>query len=174
MQFTYESKGRTHTVTLEPQPDGSYRADIEGRAYHISVQQAADGGRLLIITDNNGNLSRHVVHAETDDTSRHVHVMGRTFTLAVPPDSASRRRSESHAGDLTAQMPGQVTAVLVAAGDTVEAGAPLVILEAMKMEMRVTAPGPGIVARVPVKAGDLVERGQVLVEISTGESESEA
>jgi methylmalonyl-CoA carboxyltransferase 1.3S subunit len=53
----------------------------------------------------------------------------------------------------------------VSEGDTVERGQTLVILEAMKMELRVTAPEAGRVKRLLVQMGDVVERGQALVEI---------
>lgn len=174
MQFTYESGGQAHPVTLEPQPDGSYRADIAGRAYHVTAQQAADGGRLLVLRDASGHEARHLVYVEAEGESRYVHAGGGRYTLTIPEDRTRRRRGDAHAGDLAAQMPGQVTAVLVAAGDVVAAGDALVILEAMKMEIRITAPGPGIVARVPVRTGDVVERGQLLVEVHAVEGEGDA
>ncbi|MCB0002281.1 MAG: acetyl-CoA carboxylase biotin carboxyl carrier protein subunit, partial [Anaerolineae bacterium] len=57
--------------------------------------------------------------------------------------------------------------VLVSAGDAVERGETLVLLEAMKMELRITAPAGGTVTGVRCKAGDVVDRGQVLVEIAS-------
>jgi biotin carboxyl carrier protein len=63
-------------------------------------------------------------------------------------------------------MPGQVRAVLVAAGDAVKAGQTLVVMEAMKMEIRANAPFDGIVAGVRVQVGDVVERDAALVELA--------
>ena len=62
-------------------------------------------------------------------------------------------------------MPGLVLDVLVNEGDPVAKGDTLVLLEAMKMELRISAPGDGRVAKVLCQAGQVVERGQVLVEI---------
>jgi propionyl-CoA carboxylase alpha chain len=59
-------------------------------------------------------------------------------------------------------MPGGVVRVLVAQGDAVSAGQPLVVLEAMKMEHTVTAPLDGFVAEIAVGSGDQVDTGQVL------------
>jgi acetyl/propionyl-CoA carboxylase alpha subunit len=72
-------------------------------------------------------------------------------------------------GSLVAPMPGAVVRVLSSAGDTVTAGQPLVVLEAMKMEHTVASPGPGVVAEVHVVAGQQVDAGMVLavVEAST-------
>ena len=59
-------------------------------------------------------------------------------------------------------MPGAVVAVHVAVGDVVDTGAPLVTLEAMKMEHVVVAPGPGHVTEILVRPGTQVGRGQAL------------
>ena len=60
-------------------------------------------------------------------------------------------------------MPGNVTAVHVAQGDTVEDGQLLLILEAMKMEHRITAPMSGSVKQLLVDPGDQVDNGALLV-----------
>jgi acetyl/propionyl-CoA carboxylase alpha subunit len=67
------------------------------------------------------------------------------------------------AGSLTAPMPGAVVRVLVAVGNAVVIGQPLVVLEAMKMEHTVAAPAAGMVAAVSVAAGQQVDAGTVLV-----------
>ena len=68
-------------------------------------------------------------------------------------------------GSLAAPMPGTVLRVDVHEGEHVDDGQTLVLLEAMKMELAVTAPGAGVVTGVLVAAGDLVSRGQALVEL---------
>ncbi len=62
-------------------------------------------------------------------------------------------------------MPGIVRQVLVAEGQPVARGQALVLLEAMKMDIRVTAPEAGVVRRVAVTAGQAVERRQTLIEL---------
>jgi acetyl/propionyl-CoA carboxylase alpha subunit len=79
-----------------------------------------------------------------------------------------RHRRRQHAvgegqDTLTATMPGQIVAVLVAPGDEVTRGQTLVLMEAMKMELRVAAPHDGVVASLFVAEGEAVERGQTLV-----------
>ena len=66
-------------------------------------------------------------------------------------------------GRLTAPMPGRIAAVLVEPGAVVARGAPLIVLEAMKMEHSITAPADGRVERVNYAVGDLVEEGAELV-----------
>ena len=70
-----------------------------------------------------------------------------------------------HDHDLTAPMPGRVRRVDVAPGQSVERGAVLVALEAMKMEHAIRAPRDGVVRRVLVREGDLVDAGAELVEL---------
>ena len=65
-------------------------------------------------------------------------------------------------GSLKAPMPGKILRVEIAEGDRVEAGDPLVVMEAMKMEHTVSAPHPGVAASVNVSPGDQVESGQLL------------
>jgi biotin carboxyl carrier protein len=60
-------------------------------------------------------------------------------------------------------MPGLVVRVLCAAGDAVEAGQPLVVLQAMKMENELSLPRGGHVSTVSTAPGQTVEQGQVLV-----------
>ena len=77
-------------------------------------------------------------------------------------------------GSLLAPMPGTVVSVAVAAGDKVEAGQPVLVLEAMKMQHTVSAPYAGVVTELDVKAGAQVASGEVLaVVISTGATHRE-
>ena len=69
-------------------------------------------------------------------------------------------------GSLSAPMPGVVVRVLVAPGEQVAAGQPLLVLEAMKMEHTIASPREGEVSAVNVKEGDQVERGMPLVEVT--------
>ena len=73
--------------------------------------------------------------------------------------------AEDEAGDvLTAPMPGRIVRQLIAAGDRVGRGAPLLVLEAMKMEHTIVAPGDGRIAALRYAEGDQVEEGAVLLD----------
>jgi biotin carboxyl carrier protein len=83
-------------------------------------------------------------------------------------ERARRAASEHQAHvrlEVRAQIPGRVVSVLVAEDDVVEAGQPLLSVEAMKMENEVRAPRPGTIGRVAVSAGERVELGDELVVI---------
>ncbi len=76
--------------------------------------------------------------------------------------------SRSAPGSLLAPMPGTVVRIAVSAGDTVAAGAPVVVMEAMKMEHTVPAPHDGIVAEIGVREGQTVNTGTVLAVVEEG------
>jgi len=86
-------------------------------------------------------------------------------TLAAP----ARAKATDGDGTLRASMNGRVVAVTTRAGDRVEAGAPLVTLEAMKMEHVHAATRAGIVRSVPVAIGQQVATGGVLVDMEPAE-----
>ncbi|MEO9139791.1 MAG: acetyl-CoA carboxylase biotin carboxyl carrier protein subunit, partial [Jatrophihabitans sp.] len=70
------------------------------------------------------------------------------------------------AGSLVAPMPGSVVRIAVAVGDTVQAGQPILWLEAMKMQHRINAPADGIVAELPVSEGQQIDVGAVLAVVT--------
>jgi 3-methylcrotonyl-CoA carboxylase alpha subunit len=168
MEFRYQAGEETVTVALEPDGAG-YRATVGGREYAVELVRAAPGevtfrigGRLI---------TAHVAAAEAQAW---VGLEGRVFSFARSRQAAPARagrgaRARSHGGEtgvVRADMPGQVRAVTVQEGERVEAGRTLVVLEAMKMEIRVAAPRPGRVTRLPAREGDVVQRGAVLVELA--------
>jgi acetyl-CoA/propionyl-CoA carboxylase, biotin carboxylase, biotin carboxyl carrier protein len=75
-------------------------------------------------------------------------------------------------GPVTSPMPGTVLVVKAEVGDVVAAGAPLVVVEAMKMEHTVTAPVDGVVAELHVRAGQQVALNQPLAVVTPQEEQS--
>ncbi|MBZ0297997.1 MAG: biotin/lipoyl-binding protein [Anaerolineae bacterium] len=161
----YDSQGDVRPVDLLAED----QIRVGDRTYTVVAQRPADGGWLLMV---DGQRVR--AYSASHNGEIYVWLEGRTYTLSQVDSRPSRRRSQTASGDLTAQMPGQVIDVLVAVGDAVEAGQTLVILEAMKMELRVTTPSAGVVRRLLVKTGDVVERGQALVEIADAKNTIQA
>jgi 3-methylcrotonyl-CoA carboxylase alpha subunit len=80
-------------------------------------------------------------------------------------DDALQPTPEADSGSLVTPLPGTVVAVHVSLGQQVERGAPLITVEAMKMEHTVAAPYAGLVERLPFALGDRVAAGSVLAEL---------
>jgi 3-methylcrotonyl-CoA carboxylase alpha subunit len=79
-------------------------------------------------------------------------------------EKRARARHRDHS--MSAPMPGIVLKILVSVGQSVSKGAPLLILEAMKMEHQIVAPRDGTVAAINCAEGELVQPGLDLVEIA--------
>jgi len=91
---------------------------------------------------------------------------GETFAFEVVDPLSPPGAAAAGAGRVLAPIPGRIAAVLVAVGDAVARGQPLVVLEAMKMELTLSAAAAGIVADVRCAAGEMVEEGRELVEVT--------
>jgi propionyl-CoA carboxylase alpha chain len=77
------------------------------------------------------------------------------------------------AGSLVAPMPGSVVRVAVEVGDRVAAGAPVLWLEAMKMQHQISAPVAGVISELPVSVGQQIEVGAVLAVVTEDEPEAQ-
>ncbi len=123
------------------------RLVVDGSAVLLAVDQRIDGGWRLI---DRGDVRDVDVE---DERARHIRLL------------AGPARGEAARTVLKSPMPGLVVRIPVAAGDQVAAGAPLVVLSAMKMENELKAAGAAVVTAVRVAAGDAVEKGAVLLEL---------
>ncbi|HNB52482.1 MAG TPA: biotin/lipoyl-binding protein [Anaerolineales bacterium] len=160
MKHTFTYQGQPYELDLTPSGAG-YRVTYQGQTYEMTRQDTAPGKITLLLNGRPVTL-----HIAADRDFRWVAVAGRTYQLKR--ETRSRR---AHAGDtpqglLHAPMPGQVRAVNVQIGDPVTKGQTLLLLEAMKMEIRIQAPADGTVAKITVKVGDQVEKEQTLIEIT--------
>src|SRR5690606_32503211 len=130
----------------------------------LQLQSQAPG--LLCIIDK-GVRQRCQYHRDGD--SLYLQACGRSWSVQDITHQPSTGAQGAGSGRILASMDGGIIDVLVAAGDTVQQGQTLVILEAMKMEHPVKADRDGTVSQVLTSAGDQVKRSQLLVEIGTNE-----
>ena len=168
MEYKYTFNEVEYTVRLEPQPDGTFLAITGENTYPVSVERHETGKFTLLV---DGQPLRAIYATEKGTAkypTRHYVSLGDniTYQLAKAQRLAARGGGKAaSSGTLTAQMPGQIMQVLVSEGDTVESGQKLIVMEAMKMEIVVTAPHDGTVKTLSVEEGETVERGQTLIEI---------
>lgn len=134
--------------------DGSDHAvsDIEIGERYVSFSM--DGRRLRLPYC----LIRGHVHVAVDGASYE-------FVPAAEEEADSVGDAAGFSPQVSSPMPGKILEVLVAPGQAVEAGAALLLMEAMKMETTVRAGSDAVVAEVKVKVGDRVGPGDVLVEL---------
>jgi propionyl-CoA carboxylase alpha chain len=155
-QVTFDCDGRQLAVRYRVGRDG-VKAEVDGEAVDEFVLRSAEPG--LVVADLAGirrefSVARvgHVYYVDSH--------LGATTLTELPrfPEPESVRSP----GSLLAPMPGTVVRIEVAPGAAVTASAPVVVLEAMKMEHTVVAPHDGTVTSVGVTAGQPVDVGTVL------------
>lgn len=157
--------------------------ELEGADGPIRVEYRLDrAGRLATLRIDGVDSDLELVTATpgivelAEDGVRHrfaVHAVGPQIWVSTPRGQLALRERPRFAdltaavppGSSAAPLPGTVLRVLVAAGDRVEPGQPVVVIEAMKMEHEVTAAAAGTVRALPVSVGDRVAEGALLVEI---------
>ena len=155
--LTLKSERGVHDVDLEYTRDGYV---FHHGGVHAPLAISAVDGTRLGIRFSGGTLVADVVRSGDE---LHVFTHGRHRMLALFDVIAQSSGGDAATGRLTAPMPGRVIAVSTSAGARVERGAPLLVMEAMKMEHAIVAPADGVVAEVLFGVGDQVEEGAELV-----------
>ncbi|HEU4731604.1 MAG TPA: biotin carboxylase N-terminal domain-containing protein [Kofleriaceae bacterium] len=140
---------------------GELELMIGGKPTRIS-RFGADGDRVWFV-EHGGH--RRAVRVARAGTKGWVLSEGQLFAFVEQPRFAEPGTGVV-AGGLTAPMPGKVVKVLVTCGQEVAAHAPLVVLEAMKMEHTVRTVAAGIVRAVNVAVGDQVDTDRVLAVVT--------
>ncbi|WP_024873392.1 sodium-extruding oxaloacetate decarboxylase subunit alpha [Tolumonas lignilytica] len=139
------------TVAKEGMPT-EFVIDVHGESYHIDITG------IGIKSDN----KRHF-YMSIDGLPEEV--VFEPLNNYVGSASGGKRKQATSPGDVSTAMPGNIVDVLVKEGDSVKAGQPLLVTEAMKMETEIMAPISGKVKAVHVAKGDRVNPGDVLIEI---------
>lgn len=173
MQYYVTLNGREFPLTLLEAAAAGHALRGAERELGIELLTRCEGGRpALVLVD--GVVHRVLVQAvergKAGAAAQRVTINGRSLELTVETELERRarpRRNEvaSATSHVHAPMPGRVVKVNVRPGDTVAAGAPLLGIEAMKMENELLAPSAGRVAKVNVQVGATVEADQELISI---------
>jgi 3-methylcrotonyl-CoA carboxylase alpha subunit len=157
--LSYADGPVSRTLTLQPQADGAVRsADAETTHRGRAIERDGTAEATLDGIGTSFTVVRR-------DDARHVFGPGVRAIVRYADPLAHAGEEEPHAGHLMAPMSGTIVAVLVAPGATVPQGAPLVVLEAMKMEHTIVAPARGIVRAVNCGVGERVAEGTDLVDL---------
>ncbi|MEK6245428.1 MAG: acetyl/propionyl/methylcrotonyl-CoA carboxylase subunit alpha [Pseudomonadota bacterium] len=156
-ELVFAGADRTYRVQIHFTPEG-HRLSMDGREHKLAGSEE-DG--ILHVTLG-GSTFR--VRAVRDGADWHLFRDGTHRVLTLQSAQASPEPG-TVAGSLAAPMPGKILQVLVQAGAEVAKGAPLVILEAMKMEHTIAAPHDGRVVEIHFKAGEQVNEGVELLRL---------
>lgn len=137
-----------------------------GQSHRFDVHQ--QNGGVLVLRDAEGHLLPAFVGQKNADGIAPVWVDGVSLSIG----KAWRRRAggDDVAGKPVAPLTGMVCEVLVAEGDVVEKGAALVVMEAMKMQMTISAAQAGTITAVHVAVGAQVSEGTELVSLEVSDA----
>jgi 3-methylcrotonyl-CoA carboxylase alpha subunit len=153
-------------AVLRPESDG-FAVTLGGRE-HMAVGRIGELTRALV----DGRPVEASVRREGDAIVVEYH--GRRYAYRVrdarAPRIARHRHEDEARGEIHAPMPGLVVEVLTEVGERVEAGRPVVVIEAMKMQNALPAPLSGKVSVVAVKTGTAVESGALLLTVTPDEA----
>jgi len=155
----YTWNGEARAVRAERDGDALY-IEVDGKPARFTIVPGASGA--FVLQDGDRILTGHAV---ARDGAVWIQIGGKTWVL----ENEKPARGRSAQGGATqnrvvSPMVGTVRKVMVEAGRAVEAGEPLLIVEAMKMEFTVAAPSAGTVRELLCEVGSSVDLGELLVE----------
>ena len=170
MKYFVSLRGRTFEVEVE----GSHvTVDGERVETHLAAVPGTPLQHLLLAGSSWTVAAQLLEGAATERWA--LGAVGERFEVEVQDERSrqiqaltGRRSAAPGGGVVKAPMPGLVVRVEVAAGQRVEAGAALVVVEAMKMENEIRALRGGVVEAVHVAAGEAVAKGAALVTLAPG------
>ena len=170
MKLKAQLLGKEHQVSLSL-AGGAVDVAVDDRHYDLQVRELASGEYLLI---NGSNIYKCRVSARSGSLasgqSFAVVLRGQSYEVALvdPKRLRSGQSTGAHhpgAAEIVSPMPGKIVRVLVQPGDKVEAGAGIIVVEAMKMQNEMKAPKAGIVVSINAEEGATVNAGDVLAVI---------
>ena len=164
MKREIELAGKTHSVEWTT-AGGRTQWTVDGRVVDADAVEVGNGVYSILIGGE--SLEARVEKAPGPSGRLTAFVADREYALAVC-DSRQWRKQRGAAAEaegaqqVLAPMPGKIVRVLVAAGDAVNAGQGVAVVEAMKMQNEIRTPKSGKVARLHVKEGQTVSAGEAI------------
>jgi glutaconyl-CoA/methylmalonyl-CoA decarboxylase subunit gamma len=153
-------------ILVEYLAGGRFRVTIGGRSEEIDCARLGDGRlsalRLATARQIAGRVSTAsgALQIRTGNLDARIDLTDPSSDAAAGPGGPAAAASE-----IRTQMPGRIVEVRVREGETVEAGATLLVIEAMKMQNEIRAEAPARIKRLACSAGQPVEAGALLLEL---------
>ena len=148
----------------------TYEFELAENDLQHDIQEYEQGRFHILLNDK--SYRAELVQADTQAKTLTIKVNGNTYTIQAE-DKYDRllkqlgfsNLNNQKVDNIKAPMPGLVLKIPTEAGQQIEKGDILLILEAMKMENAIKSPGAGTIKHIKVKEGDAVDKGEVLIEL---------
>jgi glutaconyl-CoA/methylmalonyl-CoA decarboxylase subunit gamma len=168
MKYTVRSGSRKHKLEVPRGADFSRDVvlDVGKKTFSLRIHDTGPNGEVRSVAVNNKIMSVQF-RRRPDGFPYKVIVNGTAYPVEIERVETTRYKppvpERKIDGRVRANLPGQISRVLVEAGERVKQGQILLVLEAMKMENEIAAPIEGVVAEVSIKQGQLISKGDQLV-----------
>ncbi|HTY53706.1 MAG TPA: biotin carboxylase N-terminal domain-containing protein [Candidatus Binataceae bacterium] len=172
-KFSIELTGAPSKIaTLSPSADG-FAVELEGSRQSVVIRSSPDG-KLLIAHDDLADEA--LCHVADDKVSILCRGQADDFTVQPLAEALAASTKSDHASgsDVRSAMPGRINSVEVSIGQNVNRGDIVIVMEAMKLILSLTAPADGTVTAIHCAAGQTVAGGIRLVEIAAAAAETHA
>lgn len=149
--------GQTVSVTNYLKNKNEVSFDFNGKHYHYQITTQ----------DHSTFKVQNILNQHTHQFIKSGHYLfseGKEFYITGENRSRSQKKA-ALPGSMVSPMPGKILKVLVSEGETVKAGTPILVMEAMKMEHTIKASSDGLVEKIYFKVGDQITGGVELVQI---------
>ena len=171
--FHVQGSGEEKKVEVPLDGKGAFLVDGQEVPYHVNRLE----GRRFQVRTTSGHI--YIIDMDGEGHTRRASGHGYAMDFSVISDrekmlGAGGKGGGQDSGEISVSMPGKIVKLLVAEGDVVQEGTPVLIAEAMKMENEVKSPCNGVVGEIRVAVGDTVEPGQLLARIEPEGADGEA
>jgi biotin carboxyl carrier protein len=167
VKYYADTGRRVYDCAIEVENGETYVV-LDGRRYHADLRALTGGDAYSLLLDGKSfefAVQRRGDAFELSGAAGHFLVRVEDERMRAARERAPRERRRGPR-PVAAMMPGVVREVLVAAGERVARGQPLLILEAMKMQNEIRAEEDATIAAVHVRAGEAVEKGATLLDLA--------
>lgn len=164
-KYEYKVKGVDYVVEIQDVEGNIANVTVNGIPFEVEMKQPVKSSKQKVkLTDGQNNISAS--SAASAGSAAGSNSAGSSSAASSDSASSSKQATPAAGKPVVAPLPGTINEIKVKAGDKVNAGDTVVVLEAMKMQNNIDAETSGTIASINVNKGDAVMEGDTLVTIA--------
>lgn len=160
---------KKHTVSIDRTDTGKpFVITVDKSQHEVAIRKVKEDGTIMTLLVDHKVIPIEV-ERRGDGMPVKVFLKGVPFEVEIAKVASTRFKPQVPERDISgavqANLPGQIVEILVGVGDSVQAGQPLAILDAMKMENEILSPKAGTVKSISVNPNQILAKGDLIMEI---------